>query len=585
MKKKSFIMTLGVGMLVLALGVTSCSSKKKPVTPTSNSEPTSVATSEPTSTVKPSSVVTSDAPTSDTTSVSDPTTSVLPDTSSTIDVPTSDTPVTSNATVKIGEGEAVALTEMEKDPDVSNMLKQYSITGVSVTAGDKLVFTVDGTVVAPGASGEGNNAKADASGLTIVSTAASVDIYLKAYDDGGYDVWVTGYVQGDIPDIPVTGNATVKIGETAAVALTEMDPDPTDTNMKKQYSITGVSVTAGDKLVFTVDGTAVTPGASGEGNNAKADASGLTIVSTAASVDIYLKAYKDGGYDVWVTGYVQGDTPITAGYEVKVNGTKATVGELTAGPTDAYACTVDLKKDDVLVLTKDGVSLKVGETTSTEFKCTVAGVHKVYVNDKGQVWVTEPLAPVETKYTVTVNGTAKTITLIPDSENHAQFKLTLTKGDKVVVYGDGTALTGGAYTGTEYTVKATGEHTFYVNKDDVVYLNAPALDPSDVTSITVTVNFSKISEGNERYAAYLFGGSNNEWVSLEVNNGVATLTLTEAQAAKYTNVIFCRMNGAAAQNNWNNKWDQTADLTLEGNDGKTFTASSKSNGKINGSWN
>ena len=457
-------------MLVLALGVTSCSSKKKPVTPSSDSIPTSVTTSAPTSTEKPSSDATSDTPTSETTSVSDPTSDATTSETTTVDVPTSDTPITSNATVKIGSAEAVALKAMDPDPTIPNMTKQYSIEGVDVTAGDKIVFTIDGTVVAPGASGEGNNAKADASGLTIVSTATGVNIYLKAYD-------------------------------------------------------------------------------------------------------------------VWVTGYVPGDTPIPAGYEVTVNGTKATVGELTAGPTDAYACTVDLKKDDVLVISNNGTPLKVGETASTEFKCTVAGVHKVYVNDKGQVWVTEPLAPVETKYTITVNGTAKTITLIPDSENHAQFKLTLTKGDKVVVYGDGKALTGGAYSGTEYTVKATGEHTFYVNKDDVVYLNAPALDPSDVTSITVTVNFSKISEGNERYAAYLFGGSNNEWVSLEVNNGVATLTLTEAQAAKYTNIIFCRMNGAAAQNNWNNKWDQTADLTLEGNDGKTFTASSKSNGVINGSWN
>jgi hypothetical protein len=45
----------------------------------------------------------------------------------------------------------------------------------------------------------------------------------------------------------------------------------------------------------------------------------------------------------------------------------------------------------------------------------------------------------------------------------------------------------------------------------------------------------------------------------------------------YSKVIFCRMNPSATANNWNNKWNQTGDLTIP-TDGKTlFTVP-------NGSW-
>ena len=382
---------------------------------------------------------------------------------------------------------------------------------------------------------------------------------------------------------PVVTGATVKIGDAVAVEMEDVSADKGESDTWiKQYAIKDVTVKAGDKLVFTVDGKVVSPGASGEGNNAKSGSDGLSIVEAGKKVTIYLKVYGDG-YDVWATK--ETTTPVTTGYELKVNGTKATVGTLDKGPTDAYACTVDLKKGDVLKVTNNGTELVFGEDGTKEFTCKVDGTHEVYVNNEGKVYLNEPVEPVGTKYTVTVNGKETAITLIPTTKDHAQFKLTLTKGDKVVVLGDGKALAGGAYNGTEYTVKATGEHTFYVNTKDVVYMDAPAIDPSEVTTVTLTVNFEKITEGNERYAAYLFGGSGNEWVLLEVKNGVSTLTLTEEQVAKYTGIIFCRMNGATTDNNWNNKWDQTADLVIEGHNGKTFTVTGKTGSTINGSWN
>ncbi len=67
---------------------------------------------------------------------------------------------------------------------------------------------------------------------------------------------------------------------------------------------------------------------------------------------------------------------------------------------------------------------------------------------------------------------------------------------------------------------------------------------------------------NARFAAYFFGGDGELWVSMtdSNNDGVYEVTCQGTRA----NVIFCRMDPANQENNWNNKWNQTADLTWDG---------------------
>ena len=75
-------------------------------------------------------------------------------------------------------------------------------------------------------------------------------------------------------------------------------------------------------------------------------------------------------------------------------------------------------------------------------------------------------------------------------------------------------------------------------------------------------------QGNARFAAYFFNNSTgkNTWVSM---------TWDDAKQAYKCNVpdgqweamIFCRMNPNASANNWNNKWNQTGDLSIP-SDGK-----------------
>ena len=66
-------------------------------------------------------------------------------------------------------------------------------------------------------------------------------------------------------------------------------------------------------------------------------------------------------------------------------------------------------------------------------------------------------------------------------------------------------------------------------------------------------------QNNERYAAYFFGNG-EKWVSMSDSDGNGTYEVDVPSG--YTKVIFCRMNGSASANNWDNKWDQTDDLVI-----------------------
>ena len=69
---------------------------------------------------------------------------------------------------------------------------------------------------------------------------------------------------------------------------------------------------------------------------------------------------------------------------------------------------------------------------------------------------------------------------------------------------------------------------------------------------------------NARFAAYFFGNSGNAWASMTKVAGETDLYEAAAPSGTWTNVIFCRMNPSTSTNNWNNKWNQTSDLTFDG---------------------
>ncbi len=82
---------------------------------------------------------------------------------------------------------------------------------------------------------------------------------------------------------------------------------------------------------------------------------------------------------------------------------------------------------------------------------------------------------------------------------------------------------------------------------------------------------SNWTQASARFAAYFFGNG-EQWSSMTDGDGDGIYEVEVPSG--YPNVIFCRMNPSASANNWNNKWNQTGDLTIP-TDGKNhFTVKS-----------
>ena len=82
---------------------------------------------------------------------------------------------------------------------------------------------------------------------------------------------------------------------------------------------------------------------------------------------------------------------------------------------------------------------------------------------------------------------------------------------------------------------------------------------------------------NARFAAYFYVSSNdseNKWMSMEPTNmeGIYSCDIpTEYEGEKdYNYVIFCRMEPAKADNNWDNCWNQTDNLKLFSSESNSF---------------
>lgn len=76
---------------------------------------------------------------------------------------------------------------------------------------------------------------------------------------------------------------------------------------------------------------------------------------------------------------------------------------------------------------------------------------------------------------------------------------------------------------------------------------------------TLYLNTTATDLGNERWAAYFFNGNEvGVWATdvTSVSNHLYSLTVPGA----YEKVIFARMKGDTAGDNWDNKWNQTGDL-------------------------
>lgn len=103
------------------------------------------------------------------------------------------------------------------------------------------------------------------------------------------------------------------------------------------------------------------------------------------------------------------------------------------------------------------------------------------------------------------------------------------------------------------------------------------------TTLYLTPN-SNWKVDNARFAAYFFGNGET-WVNMTKVDDETDLYQVDVPTSKsYPNVIFCRMNPSTSANNWNNKWNQTGDLTIPTNGNNHYTVKSGTWDKGGGSW-
>ena len=88
-------------------------------------------------------------------------------------------------------------------------------------------------------------------------------------------------------------------------------------------------------------------------------------------------------------------------------------------------------------------------------------------------------------------------------------------------------------------------------------------------------------QSNARFAAYFFGNG-EKWVSMTDPDGDGVYEVEVP--AGYPSVIFCRMNPSASANNWNNKWNQTSDLTVPTDGPNHYTVKEGTWDKGGGTW-
>ncbi len=227
------------------------------------------------------------------------------------------------------------------------------------------------------------------------------------------------------------------------------------------------------------------------------------------------------------------------------------------------------------------------------------------------------VATVDENGTVTVvkEGTTIITAVAPETETYyageASYTLTVTKktdrglkfsSDKASLINDkGTSSTlSGITDGVTYlsydnsvaTVDATTGAVTMVSPG-VVKITATAPETEEYeageASYTLSLNMlylkpnSNWKVDNARFAAYFFGNG-EKWVDMKSANANGIYEVAVPTDKQYPNVIFCRMNPSASANNWNNKWNQTDDLTIPANGNNLYTVKDGTWDKGGGTW-
>ncbi len=154
---------------------------------------------------------------------------------------------------------------------------------------------------------------------------------------------------------------------------------------------------------------------------------------------------------------------------------------------------------------------------------------------------------------------------------------------------------------SDITVEAAGVYDIYFNQTDmVVYIMEAGADYTTAVEQTVNGEEPEVVEpevtenvlylkpnanwkaDGARFAAYFFGAGET-WVGMTDADGDGIYEVN-IPVGGYPSVIFCRMNPNTTANNWDNKWNQTADLAVPTDGTNLYTIAEGAWDKGNGAW-
>ncbi len=142
----------------------------------------------------------------------------------------------------------------------------------------------------------------------------------------------------------------------------------------------------------------------------------------------------------------------------------------------------------------------------------------------------------------------------------------------------------GSNTYVRYNVPINADgFKFYGETSKMVTVEHPAVTTGETGDYFLVPNANWKVDG-ARFAIYFFGNGET-WVSMKDDNGDGVYVGNKPTDGKiYPSMIFCRMNPNNAANNWNNKWNQTADLTCPSDGTNCYTVKAGTWDKGGGTW-
>lgn len=128
---------------------------------------------------------------------------------------------------------------------------------------------------------------------------------------------------------------------------------------------------------------------------------------------------------------------------------------------------------------------------------------------------------------------------------------------------------------------STAKRLYFIFKTKP-YISKITWSPASPTTQTVYLRPTNLwNADNARFAAYYFDDSNNAWVDMTRTSDCEEVYVAQIPA-NYPNIIFCRMKPTPMENNWDNRWNQTGNLSVE--DGKIYTITGGSENAYTGTW-